>query len=98
MFEAKCETLALCPVSNENEYERRTLVRLTHSLFSGVIASISSSAGIYRPRPGFRKNKPKILVSVTENERFGLVLAKTVSIIWAMDTLGAPCGFQILKC
>jgi len=37
------------------------------------------SARIYRP--SIRKNKPKTLVSVIENERFGRVFPKTWSII-----------------
>ncbi len=35
--------------------------------------------------PRFRENKPKRSYSVIENERFGLVFAKTVSIISGTD-------------
>jgi hypothetical protein len=32
---------------------------------------------VFTPVSGFRENKPKMLVSVIENERFGLVFVKS---------------------
>jgi hypothetical protein len=50
------------------------LVRLNEN----IPAMLYTRARIYRP--SFRQNKPKRSFSVIENERFGLVFAKTRSI------------------
>jgi hypothetical protein len=52
-----------------------------YHLITTVLLSLLSDASARIYRPSIHENKPKTLVSVIENERYGRVFAKTGSII-----------------